>query len=142
MSGDRWLWAALARRSALCLPCHAALAVLCHAVTQNCFHILLLLPLLEFCRASCKFENVCLNSATDEFEFYQNTDLYPSELMGSWECSCMHGWRRALLSVVPAANPNPTPPTSRATPYPPLPHCHRHADGVRAAAGPAVAGVP
>lgn len=30
-------------------------------------------------RASCKFENVCLNTTTDEFEFYQNTDLYPSE---------------------------------------------------------------
>jgi hypothetical protein len=32
--------------------------------------------------ASCKFENVCLNSTTDEFEFYQNTDLYPSMPVG------------------------------------------------------------
>jgi len=27
--------------------------------------------------ASCKFDNVCLNASTLEFEYYQNTDLYP-----------------------------------------------------------------
>ncbi|KAL4439224.1 hypothetical protein ABPG77_004126 [Micractinium sp. CCAP 211/92] len=28
-------------------------------------------------RATCKFDNVCLNASTLEFEYYVNTDLYP-----------------------------------------------------------------
>lgn len=29
------------------------------------------------CRATCKFDNLCLNASTLEFEYYVNTDLYP-----------------------------------------------------------------
>lgn len=68
-------------------------------------------------RATCKFDNLCLNASTLEFEYYVNTDLYPGKDDEEWRLC--RGWlyrgpcpARAALrgtALTPARPPAPAP---------------------------------